>query len=143
MNWARVSGFRSGDNPARWRGNLQELLPSPRNLHTRTHYRALPVATNRGGDAGSADRAEGIAARALEFLILTAARSGEVRGGRWDEIDADRRLWLLPGTRAKNGRPHKVPLSDAALALLETLHGLMTARIYSRRRVAASCPIWR
>lgn len=120
LAWATVSGFRSGDNPARWKGNLDAVLPKPGKVGRPTHQRALPIDAMPEFMAALRQR-EGMAARALEFLILTAARSGEVRGARWDEIDEKARLWTVPGERMKAGREHRVPLSDAAMAVLSTL----------------------
>ncbi|MEC8848762.1 MAG: integrase arm-type DNA-binding domain-containing protein [Pseudomonadota bacterium] len=120
LSWATVSGFRSGDNPARWAGNLKEVLPTPSKIATTKHHRALPWQDVPAFMAALRDR-QGMAARALEFAILTGARSGEVRGARWDEIDLDARLWTIPGERMKAGRTHRVPLTPDAVAMLEAL----------------------
>lgn len=120
LTWATVSGYRRGENPARWRGNLDALLPKPCKLKHVRHHPALPW-----GEVGVFMRrlraSAGLAARALEFLVLTAARSGEVRGARWDEIEFDARLWTVPAERIKAGRAHRVPLSRDAVALLHAL----------------------
>lgn len=120
LAWATVSGYRQGDNPARWKGHLDAILPAPSKVAKVRHHAALPwqevgalMAELRGRD--------GMGARALEFCILTAARSGEVRGARWDEIDMQAELWTIPGERMKAGNAHRVPLSKQAKALLETL----------------------
>ncbi|WP_018169698.1 site-specific integrase [Thioalkalivibrio sp. ALMg9] len=120
LHWATVSGYREGENPARWKGNLDVTLPAPQKIRKVKHHRALPwkdvpafMADLRGRD--------GMGARALEFSILTAARSGEVRKACWTEIDLDARVWTVPGDRMKTGKPHRVPLSDDAVALLEAL----------------------
>lgn len=120
LGWATTSGYRRGDNPARWRGHLQNLLAAPERVKRVEHHPALPW---RGIGAFMADlRArEGIAARALEFAILTAARSGEVRGATWSEIDLEQRTWTVPAARMKAGVEHRVPLSDAAVVVLEAL----------------------
>ena len=107
-------------NPARWRGHLDKVLAKPSRVANKAHHRALPV------DAASAfmDRlkgCDGMGARALEFVILTAARSGEVRGARWSEIDLDKGLWIVPADRMKAKREHRVPLSADALDLLRSL----------------------
>ncbi len=118
LDWATARSLREGLNPARWRGHLDKLLPAPSKVAKIDHHAALPV----GAVAGFMHRlkdAEGVGARALEFLILTAARSGEVRGATWPEIDRSEKVWVLPASRMKAGREHRVPLSDAALALLE------------------------
>lgn len=118
LDWATVRGFREGDNPARWRGHLDKLL-APRKKGQKHHaaldFKQLPTFMT------DLRKREGFAARALEFAILTAARSGEVRGATWDEIDFDERLWIVPGNRMKAGKEHRVPLSDAAMAILTAM----------------------
>ncbi|WP_149142988.1 tyrosine-type recombinase/integrase [Gemmobacter caeruleus] len=120
LSWATVSGYRSGDNPARWAGNLKELLPAPAKLAGGDNQPALNLDHAPAWFAELRTR-EGFGARALEFLTMTAARSGEVRGATWEEIDLDRALWTIPAQRMKMKREHKVPLSPAAVALLEAL----------------------
>lgn len=120
LSWATVRGYRKGDNPARWRGCLDAVLPKPSRVAKVTHHRALPAAEVGHFMRGLRSR-EGMAARALEFAILTAARSGEVRGACWEEIDLEARIWTIPAERMKVGKPHRVPLSRDALALLEGL----------------------
>ncbi len=117
FNWAIVAGYRKGENPARWQGNLQETLPKPNKVARVSHHRALPWRQMAPFMEALRKRA-GIGARALEFAILTAARSGEVRGATWDEIDFDAKVWRIPGERMKAGKPHTVPLSDDAIAVL-------------------------
>ena len=119
LAWASVSGFRSGENPAQWRGKLDALLPSPSKLAKVKHHRALDWRQAPEFFAELKQR-EGMGALALQFLILTAARSGEVRGATWDEIDMKARTWTIPAERMKARTEHVVPLSDAALALLES-----------------------
>lgn len=118
LSWATVSGHRTGDNPARWAGNLKELLPAPAKLAKPDNHPALTL-----DDAptwfASLQAREGFGARALEFAALTAVRSGEVRGAVWAEIDLDRALWTIPADRMKMSREHRVPLSLAAVALLQ------------------------
>jgi integrase len=116
LDAARAAGHLPGDNPARWRGHLSMLLPARRML-SRGHHPALPYKAAQEFMAGLRAQ-EGVAARALEFLILTAARSGEVRGATWAEVDPDQRQWTVPASRMKAGRPHRVPLTDKALAIL-------------------------
>lgn len=120
LTWATVSGYRGGDNPARWRGNLKEVLPAPTKIAKVKHHRALPW-QDMPGFMGRLREQDGMGARALEFVILTAARSGEVRLATWEEIDLSERVWTVPGERMKSGRTHRVPLSDDAVALLEKL----------------------
>ena len=120
LSWATVSGYRSGDNPARWGGNLDVTLAKPRKIAKVKHHRALPIEAMHDFMAALRER-EGTAARALEFLVLTATRSGEVRGARWSEIDLDKRVWTIPADRMKAGKEHRVPLSDRALEILNAL----------------------
>ncbi len=118
LDWSTVRGFREGDNPARWRGHLDKLL-APRKKgqkhHAALNFKQLPAFMT------DLRKRDGFAARALEFAILTAARSGEVRGATWNEIDFDERLWIVPGSRMKAGKEHRVPLSDAAMAILTAM----------------------
>lgn len=117
IDYATALGLRSGENPARWRGHLDHLLPKPAKVRAVKHHPALPhaqIADFMGDLAGRT----GVAARALGFTILTAARSGETRGMTWAEVDLDARVWTIPAERMKAGKEHRVPLSDAAVALL-------------------------
>jgi integrase len=116
LDAAKAAGFRSGDNPAAWRGHLSLLLPKPRKL-ARGHHAAMPFASVPALMERLRER-QGTAALALEFAILTAARSGEVRGATWREVDLEKRLWIVPPGRMKAGREHRVPLSEAALDVL-------------------------
>jgi len=125
FDFAKARGMRSGENPARWRGHLDAVLPRRQKL-TRGHHKAMPfdevpqfIDRLRG--------MEGVAPRALEFLILTAGRTGEVLGAKWDEIDLANRIWTVPATRMKAGREHRVPLTSRALAILADLHVLRTS----------------
>ncbi len=120
LAWATVAGHRDGDNPARWRGNLDAILPKPSKVAKRGHWPALALSDAQNWFDDVVAR-NGTAARALEFLALTAARSGEVRGVTWSEIDLSERLWTIPAERMKAGKLHRVPLSDRAVALLEGL----------------------
>lgn len=120
LAWATTSGYRTGDNPARWKGHLDTVLPKPSKVSKVQHHRALPF-TKVGEFMEALNKRQGMAARALEFLILTAARSGEVRGATWAEIDLSERVWTVPADRMKAGREHRVPLTDAAVAILEAL----------------------
>lgn len=124
LDWATARGHREGLNPARWRGHLDKLLPKPSKVARVEHHTALP-ASEMPSFMAALRRQPGAGARALEFAILTAARSGEVRGATWQEIDLDTGVWLVPGDRMKAGREHRVPLSPEAVALLKALpkHG--------------------
>ena len=119
LDYAKTRGWRSGENPALWRGHLKNILPARQKL-TRGHHAAMPYA-DLPAFLVRLRMSQGVAARALEFLILCAARSGEVLGCRWDEVDFKRKLWEVPAARMKAGRPHRVPLSDDAIALLSGL----------------------
>lgn len=120
LDWATVRKYRSGENPARWKGHLDKVLPAPTKVAKTEHHRALPIDATPAFMQALRHRA-GIAARALEFAILTAARSGEVRGATWAEIDMQARVWTVPAERMKAGKEHRVPLSVAAVALLEAM----------------------
>lgn len=117
LDWAKVRGYRTGENPARWRGYLDQVLPARNKIAKPEHFEAMPW-QNVAGFMQRLRAKHGVAALALEFAILTAARSGEVRGARWDEIDEDAKVWTVPAERMKAGIEHRVPLSDAALAVL-------------------------
>ncbi len=123
LDWATVSKFRQGDNPARWRGHLDNLLASPSKIAPVTNYAALPW-LEIGVFMKLLREREGVAARAIEFSILTACRSGEVRGATWDEINLQTKLWTIPAERMKAGKEHRVPLSTGALAILEAIEAL-------------------
>lgn len=120
LDWARVHGLRSGDNPARWRGHLDKLLPKPTKVTKPRHHEAMPYAEVPAFMARLAER-DGAARRALRFTILTAARTGEVTGADWAEFDMGDAVWTIPAERMKGGREHRVPLSTAALAILRPL----------------------
>lgn len=120
LSWAAAQNYRPKENPATWRNNLAAIFPKPSEVRTVKHHRALPWSDVPAFFPRLAQR-EGTAARALEFLILTAARSGEVRGSTWSEIDLYNRIWTIPADRMKSGREHRVPLSDQAVELVENL----------------------
>ena len=120
LGWATTSGYRTGENPARWKGHLENLLATISKSSRTKNHPSLPW--QRIGAFMSALRArEGVSPRAVEFAILTACRSGEVRGARWAEFDTTGKLWTIPAERMKAKREHQVPLSDAALALLASM----------------------
>jgi integrase len=120
LDWAKVNGYRGGENPARWRGHLDHLLPSRTKVRAVTHHPALPYA-EIGSFVAKLRERDAVAARALQFLILTAARTGEVLGMHWDEIDVEARLWTIPASRMKAGREHRVPLSGPAIAVIKQM----------------------
>ncbi|MCO6409053.1 tyrosine-type recombinase/integrase [Hoeflea alexandrii] len=120
LDYAKARGWRTGENPALWRGHLKNILPARQKL-TRGHHAAMPykdvpafIEPLPGKDA--------MAARGLEFLILTAARSGEVLGATWQEMDLENAVWTIPAKRMKSGKEHRVPLSPRALAIVKALH---------------------
>jgi integrase len=120
LDYAKARGFRDGENPARWRGNLDHLLPRRGKVAMVAHHPALPYA-EIGAFMADLRRREGTSARCLEFAILTAARSGEVIGARWSEIDIEAKLWTVPPERMKGGKEHRVPLSARAVAIIRKL----------------------
>ena len=120
LAWATVAGHRSGDNPARWTGHLKELLPAkskvaPVSHHAAVPYRDMPAFMDELREKTSTS------ARALQFAILNASRTGEVIGAKWNEFDTDTKVWTIPAERMKSGRPHSVPLSGPALEILARL----------------------
>lgn len=122
LDFAKTKGWRQGENPALWRGHLKNVLPARRKL-TRGHHAAMPF-QEVPAFVLRLRSAEAMAARALEFLILTAARSGEVYGAKWEELDLVAGLWTIPAERMKAAKEHRVPLSDRALAIVKRLHDL-------------------
>jgi integrase len=118
-DFAKARGHCSGENPFRWRSHLDKLLP-PRARLTRGHHKAMPFA-DVPAFVGRLRAMQGVAPQALELAILTAARSGEVLGARWDEIDLRDKVWTVPAARMKAGREHRVPLSERVMAILEEL----------------------
>jgi integrase len=120
LDWAKTRGYRMGENPARWRGHLENLLPARGKVRRVNHHPALPYAEIGSFMSGLRGQ-DGIAALALELVILTATRSGEVRGARGAEFDLNQALWTIPEDRIKGEREHRVPLSAAALGVLRRL----------------------
>jgi integrase len=120
LDWAKVRGYRNGENPARWRGHLDHFLPARTKVRKVKHHAALPY-----GEIGTFMQAlrerDALAARALEFAILTAARTSEVINARWDEIDLQSKVWTVPAERMKAGREHRVPLSAPAVDVLKRM----------------------
>ncbi|WP_430257911.1 tyrosine-type recombinase/integrase [Neorhizobium sp. IRS_2294] len=119
LNAAKVHGFRTGENPAAWHGHLQLLLPKRQKLQ-RGHHAALPL--HRLPDFWKRlTSIETISSAALQFLILTAARSGEIRGATWDEIDLEKRIWVIPAHRMKAAKEHIVPLSKSSVEIIQKM----------------------
>ena len=116
---ATVRGYRSGKNPARRKGHLEQLLAKPSNVSAVEHHPALPYREIGAFMAELRRQQKGIGAAALDFVILTAARTGEVRGAIWDEFDLQARKWTIPGEHMKAGKEHVVPLSAPAVPLVE------------------------
>ena len=120
LDWATVRGFRKGDNPARWRGHIEHLLAARSDVQKTQHHSAMDY-REVGAFMAQLRQQEGMGARALEFAILCASRSGEVRGAEWSEIDLTAGVWTIPANRMKAEREHRVPLTDDALTLLKSL----------------------
>ena len=133
LDWAKVRGLREGENPARWRGHLDNLLPKRSKIRKPVKHSALPY-VEIGSFMHALRQREGVAARALEFLILTAVRTGEVLGARWAEVDFGERTWTIPAGRMKAGKQHRVPLSSAALSVLSSMRGLSDEFIFPGTR---------
>ena len=121
LDWSTARGYRLGENPARWRGHVENLLPRRSKVRKVRHHPALPY-----GEVGAfmldLRRQEGTAARALELLILTACRTGEVIGARLGEANIEEAVWTVPAERVKSGQEHRVPLSPPALAIVNAMH---------------------
>jgi integrase len=124
LDAAKAKGFREGENPARWRGHLDHLLPRPSKL-SRGHHAAMPYEEVAAFIAKLRER-DATSALALELCILTAARSGEILGMRWSEIDFDKKIWTVPAARMKAGREHRVPLASRAVEMLRQLEKVNT-----------------
>jgi len=118
LDWAKVREYRIGENPARWRGHLENLLPRPSKFQKVEHQPSLPY-QKIGDFMQSLKLQEGMAALALQFTILTTARTSETIGATWQEIDLKKQIWIVPANRIKAGREHRVPLSDAEIAILQ------------------------
>lgn len=128
LDSAKARGYRQGENPARWRGHLAQILPARTRL-SRGHHKALPY-EEIPAFVRSLHKRESVAALALEFTILTAARSGEVIGATWAEVDLDKALWTVPADRMKAAKEHRVPLSPRAVAILKSLQPLGSAYLF-------------
>ena len=134
LDFATARGWRVGDNPARWKGHLQNLLPATSKVARVVHHAALPW-REVGSFMAELEKQEGVAAIALRFAILTAARTGEAVGATWAEIDLQEKVWTVPGERMKAGREHRVPLSTGAVEVLTEAAKLRTDR-------AADAPVF-
>jgi integrase len=121
LDWAKVRGYRAGENPARWRGHLDKLLPARGKVRKVEHHAALPYAELPAFMSELREHSS-LIARALEFTILSATRTSETIGASWDEIDIEAKVWTIPGGRMKAGKEHRVPLCDRALGILRGLH---------------------
>lgn len=120
LSWAAVRGYRGKDNPAAWRGNLDSTLPKPSKVNKRESHKALPfIQTNTF--MRQLREAQGMSAKCLELLILTATRSNEARNATWAEFDLESASWTIPAIRMKAGREHRIPLSTSALALIKSM----------------------
>ena len=134
LDWAKVRGYRTGENPAQWRGHLDKLLPARRKVQKVKHHAAvaiddLPVVYASLADLNS------MTALALRFVILTAARAGEVTGARWSEIDMEAKVWTVPSDRIKAGKTHRVPLSREAMEILTRVRASATSTFVFPGRV--------
>jgi integrase len=123
LDWAKVRGYREGENPARWKGHLDVLLPARAKVRQVEHHAALPYA-EMGEFMAALVEQEGASARALEFAILTAARTGETLGATWSEIDFDGKVWTIPAKRMKAGKEHRVPLSSRVVEIVRSMKEL-------------------
>ena len=135
LDAAKARGYREGENPARWRGHIAQILPARARL-TRGHHKAMPY-ENIPMFLAALQQREAVAALALEFTILTAARTGEVIGAKWDEIDLDKAVWTIPANRMKAGKEHRVPLSLRAVEILKSTHELRKERLFPAMRGGA------
>ena len=129
LNSAKARGYRDGENPARWRGHVEQILPA-RTRPSRGHHKAMSYA-DIPAFIGALRTREAMAALALEFTVLTAARSGEVLGASWGEVDLAKAVWTVPASRMKAGKEHRVPLSARAIAILEAVKQLGSEVVFS------------
>jgi integrase len=120
LGWAAVRGYREKENPASWRGNLSGTLPKPSRVNKREAHKALPFA-EMNSFMKKLRQSDGMSAKCLQWLILTATRSNEARGALWSEIDMENKSWVIPPERMKGGREHRIPLSQSALKLIQEL----------------------
>jgi integrase len=135
LDWAKVRGYRTRENPAQWRGHLDKLLPARRKVQKVKHHAAVAIDDLPAVYARLADLSS-MTALALRFAILTAARAGEVTGARWSEIDMEAKVWTVPSDRIKAGKTHRVPLSREAMAILARVRATATGIFIFPSRVA-------
>jgi integrase len=126
LDWAKARGYRAGDNPARWRGHLDKLLPARRKVQRVIHHAALPY-LEVGRFMEDLRSQQGIAAKALEWLILTATRTSETIGATWDEINFETKTWTIPADRIKGGKEHRIPLSPNAMKIAKAMNKIKTS----------------
>lgn len=136
LDAAKARGYREGENPARWRGHIAQILPARSRL-IRGHHKAMPYA-DIPAFLTHLRAKQAVAALALEFTILTAARTGEVIGATWDEFDLGKAVWAIPATRMKAGREHRVPLSDRAVEILRSLKPLSQHHVFVGKKAKMS-----
>jgi len=144
LDWAATRSYRTGENPARWKGHLANLLPARSKVQRVEHHAALPYA-EMPGFMSTLREQQGIAARALEFCILTAARAGEALGARWNEFNLLDKTWTVPVARMKAGKEHRVPLSGRALAILQEMQAHRSgddAYVFPSSRAGAAVSDW-
>ncbi|MDR2014332.1 MAG: tyrosine-type recombinase/integrase [Azoarcus sp.] len=141
LSWATICRHRTGDNPARWNGHLQEILPKPSRIKIVKHHPSMPCQEIRAFFE-KLDTRESLGARALAFTILTACRTSEALHAKWQEIDFARRIWTIPAEKMKNGKTHRVPLADAALRILHTLEGSHPVWVFPSPRRNRNGPIY-
>lgn len=135
LDSAKARGYREGENPARWRGHIAQILPTRSRL-TRGHHKALPYDTIPSF-IGALHQRKAVAALALEFAVLTAARTGEVIGAKWGEVDLEKEIWTIPASRMKAGKEHRVPLSSRAVEILKTMQELRKEWLFPAARGGA------
>ncbi len=133
LDWATARKYREGENPARWRGHLDTMLPKPGRLKRVRHHPSLPY-PEMYNFMRTLEEHEGVSARALRFLILTACRTSEVTGTRWSEIDLHTKVWSVPAERMKANRPHRIPLSDDAIDILKQQAGYDSIYVFPGTR---------
>jgi len=128
LDWAKARGLREGENPARWRGHLDHLLPARSKVRKVKHHASMPYSEIAEFIAKLRDL-DGVGSRALEFLVFTAARTGETLNATWCEVDLKNRTWTIPAERMKGNREHRVPLSDGALDVVRQMMGTRAGRL--------------
>jgi integrase len=141
LDWATVQEFRRGDNPSRWRGHLDALLPGKAKVRAVRHHPAMPV-DDLPAFMAELRKRDSISARSLELTILTAARTGEAIGARWDEIDLAEKVWTIPAERMKGARSHRVPLSDRLIAILDSLPRESSGFLFPGTKAGLSISNW-